>query len=104
MLTIEDAVATAMKGHRRVQTSILGVSRAGEGTADIKTQPLPQLQLYFPGGESLRSIDLTIPRGALGTYAGVGRVPGQTSKISRPQTFTGLVLGQATQPVSQLWQ
>lgn len=30
VLTIDDAVATAMKGNRRVQSSILDVSRAGE--------------------------------------------------------------------------
>src|SRR5260370_3574241 len=104
VLTIDDAVETAMKGNRRVQSSILDVSRAGEGTADVKTQRLPQFKVYFLGGEALRSIDFTIPRGVLGTYQGIGPIPGQSSKISTPQTFTGLVLGQATQPVSQLWK
>jgi outer membrane protein len=104
VLTIEDAVATAMKGNRRVQSSALDVSRAAEGTADITTQRLPHFQLFFLGGEALRSIDFTIPQGALGTYSGTGPIPGQTTKISTPQTFTGLVLGQATQPVSQLWK
>jgi outer membrane protein len=104
VLTIDDAVATAMKGNRRVQSSILDVSRAGEKTADVKTERLPHFQVYFLGGEALRSIDFTIPQGALGTYQGTGPIPGQTSKISTPQTFTGLVLGQATQPVSQLWK
>ncbi len=104
VLTIDDAVETAMKGNRRVQSSILDVSRAGEGTADVKTQRLPQFKVYFLGGEALRSIDFTIPKGVLGTYQGIGPIPGQSSKISTPQTFTGLVLGQATQPVSQLWK
>jgi outer membrane protein len=104
VLTIDDAVATAMKGNRRVQSSILDVSRAAEKTADVKTERLPHFQVYFLGGEALRSIDFTIPQGALGTYQGTGPIPGQTSKISTPQTFTGLVLGQATQPVSQLWK
>ena len=104
VLTIDDAVATAMKGNRRAQSSILDVSRAGEGTADVKTQRLPHFQVYVLSGEALRSIDFTIPRGVLGTYQGIGPIPGQSSKISTPQTFTGLVLGQATQPVSQLWK
>jgi outer membrane protein TolC len=93
-----------MKGNRRVKSSVLDVSRAGEGTADVKTQRLPHFQIYVLGGESLRSIDFTIPRGVLGTYQGTGPIPGQDSKISTPRTFTALALGQATQPVSQLWK
>src|SRR5882672_8924315 len=104
VLTIDDAVATAMKGNRRVQSSILDVSRAGEKTADVKTERLPHFQVYALGGEALRSIDFTIPRGVLGTYQGIGPIPGQNSKISTSRTFTGLVLGQATQPASQLWK
>jgi outer membrane protein len=104
VLTIEDAVATAMKSNRRVRMSILEVSRAGEKTADVKTERLPHFQLYALGGESLNSIDFTIPKGALGTYQGTGPIPGQASKISTPRTFTGVLLGQATQPLSQLWK
>ena len=104
VLTIDEAVATAMNGNRRVQSSILDVSRAGEGTADVKTQRLPHFQVYALGGEALRSIDFTIPQGALGTYQATGPIPGQASKISTPRTFAGLVLGQATQPLSQLWK
>src|SRR6266851_1597646 len=93
-----------MKGNRRVQSSVLDVSRAGEGTADVKTGRLPHFQAYVLGGEALNSINFTIPQGTLGTYPGIGPIPGQNSKIRTPQTFTGLVLGQATQPVSQLWK
>ena len=104
VLTIDDAVATAMNGNRRVQSSALDVSRASEGTADIKTERLPHFQVYFLGGEALNSINFKIPQGALGTYQSTGPIPGQTSNISTPQTFTGFVLGQATQPLSQLWK
>jgi hypothetical protein len=104
VLTIDDAIATAMKGNRRVQSSIRDVRRAGEGTADVKTQRLPHLQVYVLGGEALNSINFTIPQGALGAYPGIGPIPAQNAKISTPQTLTGLVLGQATQPLSQLWK
>lgn len=104
VLTIDDAVAAAMKANRRVQSSVLDVSRAGEGTAAVKTGRLPHFQVYFLGGEALRSIDFTIPAGALGTYSSTGPIPGQSTKISTPRTLTGLALGQATQPVSQLWK
>jgi outer membrane protein len=104
VLTIDDAVATAMKGNRRVQSSVLDVSRAGEATADVRTERLPHFQVYFLGGAALNSINFTIPQGTLGTYPGIGPIPGQNAKISTPQTFTGLGLFQATQPISQLWK
>jgi outer membrane protein len=104
VLSIDDAVAAAMKGNRRVQSSVLDVSRASEGTADVKTQRLPRFQAYFLTGGAFNAINFTIPQGTLGTYPGIGSIPGQNAKISTPQTFTGLGLGQATQPVSQLWK
>jgi outer membrane protein TolC len=104
VLTIDEAVATAMQGNRRVKSSVLDVSRASEATADVKTARLPHFQVYALGGEALRSIDFTIPQGALGTYQATGPIPGQASKISTPRTFAALVLGQATQPLSQLWK
>jgi outer membrane protein len=104
VLTIDDAVATAMKGNRRVQSAMLDVNRASEGTADVRTERLPHFQAYFLGGEALRSINFTVPQGALGTYAGTGQIPGQTTRITTPQTFTGLGLAQIAQPVTQLWK
>jgi outer membrane protein TolC len=104
LLTVDDAVAIAMKDNRRVQSSGLEVHRAEEGTAAARTQRLPQFNLYLLGGESLRPIDFTIPRGVLGVYPGIGPIPAQASTIQTPQTFTALVLGQVTQPLSQLWK
>lgn len=60
--------------------------------------------MYFLAGEALNSINFTIPQGTLGTYPGIGPIPGQNAKISTPQTFTGLGLGQVAQPISQLWK
>jgi outer membrane protein TolC len=102
VLTIEEAVAAALKSNRSVHSSVLDVDRAREGTAAAKTQLLPRFHTYVLGGEALRRIDFTIPEGALGVYPGLGPLPAQDSKISTPQTFTALVVGQATQPVSQL--
>jgi len=104
VLTADEAVAAAMKGNRKVQSSSLDVRRAAEGTAAVKTQRLPQFNVYLLGGESLRSIDFTIPRGVLGVYPGTGPIPAQNSTITTPRTFTATVLGQVTQPLSQLWK
>jgi outer membrane protein TolC len=104
VLSVDEAVALAMKGNRQVLSSALDVDRAREGTAALRTQRLPQFSTYFLGGETLRSISFTIPQGALGVYPSTGPIPAQASTITTPREFTGLVLGQATQPLSQLWK
>ena len=56
VLTIEDAVALAMKGNRRILSSELDIHRAAEGTAATKTQRLPQFNIYLLGGGTLQPI------------------------------------------------
>lgn len=104
VLTIDDAVALAMKGNRQLQSSALDVSRAGENTAEVKTQRLPGFSVYLLGGEALNTLNFTIPQGVLGTYPGTGPIPAQNAKITTPQSFVGLGLGQVSQPLSQLWK
>jgi outer membrane protein TolC len=104
VLTIDDAVALAMKGNRQVQSTALNVDRAREDTAALKTTRLPQFQIYALGGETLRPIRFTIPQGALGNYAATGPVPAQSSSIDTPREFSGFILGQASQPLSQQWK
>ncbi len=103
-LSVDDAVAAAMKANRRVQSSVLDVSRAAEGTASLKTERYPQFRLALLGGAALRPIEFMIPRGILGNYPATGPIPGENRTVSNQQTFTGVVFGQATQPISQLWK
>jgi outer membrane protein TolC len=93
-----------MKGNRRIQSSILDVHKATEGTAATKTQRLPQFSLYLLGGVTLQPISFTIPPGVLGVYHGIGPIPAKTSTITTPQTLTAVVLAQASQPLTQLWK
>jgi outer membrane protein TolC len=102
VLTLNDAVALALKDNRSVQISALDVAKAGEATAETKTQRLPQLSTYILGGESLTPIDFTIPKGALGVYPATGPIPAQNATISTPQNFNALIYATAAQPVTQL--
>lgn len=103
-LNIDDAVALALKGNREVQSAALDVYRAKEQTAALKTTRLPQFQIYALGAEPLRTFSFTIQPGVLGTYPATGPIPAQTSAITNPRQLVGLILGQATQPLSQLWK
>jgi outer membrane protein TolC len=103
-LTIEDAVALALKGNREVQSAALDVYRAKEESAALKTTRLPQFQIYALGGELLRQVTFTVPQGALGSFAATGPIPAQSQTVTQPRQFAGFVLGQVMQPVSQLWK
>ncbi len=102
LLTLNDAVALAVKENRNVQITTLDVAKASEVVAETKTNRLPQLSAYILGGESLTPIDFTIPKAALGVYPTVGPIPAQNSSISTPQSFNALIYLTAAQPVSQL--
>ncbi len=102
VLTLNDAVAVAVKENRNVQISTLDAAKASEVVAETKTARLPQFSAYILGGESLTPIDFNIPKGALGVYPNVGPIPAQNSNISTPQNFNGLIFLSAAQPVTQL--
>ena len=104
VLTIDDAVALALKGNREVQSATLGVDRAREETAALRTTRLPQFQIYALGGELLRQVSFTVPQGSLGTFAATGPIPAQSQTVTQPRQFAGFIMGQAMQPVSQLWK
>lgn len=104
VLTIDDAVALALKGNREVQSAALDVYRAKEQTTSLKTTRLPQFQLYALGGELLRQVSFTVPQGSLGSYAATGPIPAQNQTVTQPRQFAGFILGQVMQPGSQLWK
>ena len=104
VLTIDDAVGLALKENLRVQSATLDVDRTKEDTAALKTNRLPQFQVYALAGETLRPISFTIPQGALGSYSATGPIPAHSSSITTPQQFTGFIFGQAAQPLSELWK
>jgi outer membrane protein TolC len=104
VLTIDDAVALALKGNRQVQSAALDVGRAHEESAALKTTRLPQFNIWALGGAPLRSFSFTIPPGVLGSYPATGPIPAQTSTITNPRQPVGLIVGQAMQPLSQLWK
>jgi outer membrane protein TolC len=104
VLTIDDAVALALKGNREVQSAALDVDRAREDTGALKAKRLPQFQIYALGGVPLTRATATVPEGALGTYPGTGPIPAPNVSVTTPRQLSGVLVGQALQPVSQLWK
>jgi outer membrane protein len=104
VLTIDDAVALALKGNREVQSAALEVDRARAEAAALSTKRLPQFQIYALGGVPLTRATATVPEGALGTYPGTGPIPGPNVSVTTARQLSGVMVGQILQPVSQLWK
>lgn len=66
VLTVDEAVALAVKGNRHVRSTALGVDAAQQETAALRTARWPQFQTYLLR-ETLRPISFTIPEGGTGS-------------------------------------
>lgn len=104
LLTLQEAIALALKENRQVQISGLELVKAGQATAEARTARFPQLKAYILGGVPLNPINFTIPRGTLGDYPGLGPLPAQASTISTPQRLAAVIYGSAAQPLTQLFK
>src|SRR5882757_9587212 len=93
LLTLQDAIELAVRDNRQVRISVLGVIKAVEATAEVKTARLPQFSTYILAGSTMNTVNFTIPRGALGAYPTVGPIPGKDSNISTSPALTGLIYG-----------
>jgi outer membrane protein len=104
ILTFDDALYLAAAQNTAIRTSALDVSKAKEQTNQARTQEFPVFKVYAHVGASLAPINLTVPRGTLGTYPSTGPIPSQDATIKTPQRATGLIYGSAAQPLSQLYK
>jgi len=104
ILSLEDAVVTALKTNKQIQARGLDIAKASEETAARKTLRLPQISTSLTDGTAVTPIEFIIPRGALGLYPGLGPLPGQNSNVNTTQHFSGLFQGSVTQPLSQLYK
>jgi outer membrane protein TolC len=102
-LTVDEAVALAAKANRQVQSSVLGIQKAKQETAELRTARLPQFNANVLGGTTLNTVTSTIPEGSLGTYSGIGPIPGSNAKIeTSPGQYAGFTYASASQPLVQL--
>ncbi|MCI0562055.1 MAG: TolC family protein, partial [Nitrososphaera sp.] len=104
LLTLEQAIATALQNNRLVKNAALEVEKSEDQVAATRTYRLPAFKLYTLGSELLTQIDFLFERGVFGTFPGTGPIPAEDTTISTPQQPTALVIGQVTQPLSQLYR
>jgi len=102
LLTLDQAIALALRDNRDVKNAQLGVGKAEDDFGAAKTYRLPKIEFNALAGQQLISPDFTFTKGVLGNYANVGPIPDRDVKMSTPSRPTAILFGQVTQPLSQL--
>jgi outer membrane protein TolC len=104
LLTLDEAVTLALQHNRLVKNSVLEVQKYDFQVNTARSRRKPQFQFSMLGGELLHPFDFTIPEGSLGTYPGIGPLPGANAKIHTPAVFTTYLTGSIDQPITQQYK
>jgi outer membrane protein TolC len=104
MLRLEDAVRLAVENNRQLKIAQLDVGKAEEEVAAATKKRLPQFSVSVLESQLLTPLDFHIQAGQFGTFPSTGPVPAVNTRISTPLRPTTYVVGNASQPLSQLYQ
>src|SRR5262245_11920540 len=84
-LTLEQAIALALRENRKVKVARLEVDKFADRLAAAKTHRLPELKFTFLAAQLLDSIDFNFKQGDLGILPGIGPVPQTDISVTTPR-------------------
>ena len=102
VLTLDQAINIALRDNRTTQNTRFEVEKAQDKLAATRTQLLPSFKLSTLVSQPLSTFDTTFEKGVFGTLPTVGPIPSEDTVITSDTKPTALILGQISQPLSQL--
>jgi outer membrane protein len=102
-LPLAEAVRIALANNRPARIALLDVTKSQWQVAAAKSKRFPAISTYFFGAGNLTSPSFTIKKDQFGLVDNMP-VPTQNTKISLSQGFTGYVVAEVAQPLSQLYR
>ena len=102
VLTLDQAIAIALRGNTQIVNAELDVRRSGEDFAATRTRRLPSFKFEALGTQQLTPIDFTFEKGVFGTFPGTGPIPAENTKLTTPLKPTAIFTTRVSQPLSQL--
>ena len=102
-LTLSHAIELAIDHNRPVKITQLDITKANWQVLQTKAKRFPEISTYFFRGGNLTSPAFTFQKGIFGTINNVPS-PAQDTHIKLSQGFTGNVLIQIAQPLTQLYK
>lgn len=101
-LTLEQAIALAMRGNASLQRVTFEIEKSGDRAAAARTQRLPAFEINLLESQAVTRLDFQFPKGVFGTYPSTGPVPAEDTKIGTPRQPITYLYARAAQPLSQL--
>ncbi len=102
VLTLDQAIATALNNNREAKNARLEIEKAGDKLDAYRTRRRPSFKISSLVTQPFHSIDTTFERGVFGIYPGNVPVPIQDTVIKSSTNINALLVGQVTQPITQL--
>lgn len=102
-LSLSEAIKIALANNRPAKILELDITKAEWAVALTKTKRLPSFSTYFFGSGTLTSPTWDFPANTFQTIDHQP-VPGSDTKIRLSHGFTGYVIGEVAQPLSQLYK
>jgi len=100
-LSLDDAIRLGLANNRSIANAALQVDKAANDIATAKSRRLPQFQMEVQASQLLQPIDLTFPKGAFGSFEGIGPIPDTDATVTTPAKLSFISTLQASQPITQ---
>jgi outer membrane protein TolC len=104
VLTLSEALETALGSNLAVQAAALDVKRAERTLSATRTRYLPVFSLEAQAGQILTPVKMDVPAGSLGTLPGVGAIPPERATLRSSTDLTMSVSSSVSQPITQLFK
>lgn len=102
VLTLDQAIGIALKNNREAKNARLEIEKAGDKLDAYRTRRLPSFKISSLVSQPFNTIDTKFERGVFGIYPGNVPVPIEDTVIKSSMNTTALLVGQVTQPITQL--
>jgi outer membrane protein TolC len=103
-LTLDQAVALALRENRQVIVALLELDKFGDRLAVAKTHRLPRFEFSVLAAQLVNPVEFNFKKGDLGNLTGIGPVPGDDVTVKAPRRPAFFINGSAFQPISQQYR
>lgn len=104
LLTIDQAVKTAVANNRYLKIVTLDLDISKDKVEAAKTHRLPSFGIYTFASQLLTPINFVVPAGQFGSYPGIGPIPATSTNITTPSQPTAYIFATASQPLLTLYK
>ena len=101
-LTLDEAIAIAIKNNRDITSASHSVANADLAIETAKSYRLPQFSVEMLSGQSLTEVGVDFPAGAFGVFEGLGPVPAVNTTVTSPRRPMVFAQASVAQPITQL--